>query len=174
MVEVHKTKRTNPLEGRSSMATMVDSKQRKLNTFEIVHTSLVDSAPTPEVANDSKAVYAQLMGAITELSQPNTKVKQFGNTLFAAHIAPERRAFVRAFNADTAANFIKSIMEFFGYAYTKLGLDTLVIPGMQDTSLARLIDAALRKPFQKGMGYQLDTRNPDNVIAVLQLGPKRT
>ena len=150
------------------MANMVDSKQQKLNTFEIVHTALVDAGDT------TTPMPAQLAGIITELSQPNAKVKQFGNTIFVAHMAPDNKAFVRAFNADTAANFVANMKMFCVYAYDELGLDVIVIPGMEDPNLVRLLKAVMQDPPYQGMGYQLSPRTDGKVLAVATIGPSRS
>ena len=147
------------------MATMADSKQQKLNTFQIVHMAIEDAGDT------STPLPAQLAGIIAELNQPNSKVRQFGNTLFVAHIAPDHKALVRAFNADTASNFVLNMQAFGTWAYTQLGIDTIIIPGLADPDLVRLLQAAFAKPARPNMGYRITEGN--NPAAVAQLGPPR-
>lgn len=144
---------------------MVDSKKKVLNTFEIVHAALQDAGDT------ETPMQGQLAGVIAELHMPSAKVKQFGNTLFVAHMADKRQALVRAFNADTAPNFVSSMRDFCTYAYTDLGIDTIYIPGMEDPQLARLIHALFSKPTRPDMHYQITTDEPP--IAIAQLGPAR-
>lgn len=151
------------------MAQMVDSKQRELNTFEIVHTAIEDAGDT------STPMQAQLAGIMAELSHKGSEVKQFGNTLFVAHPAPDRKALVRAFNADTATNFVQNMQDFGTFAYQDLGIDTIFIPGMGDPDLARLLQAAFARPARPDMGYQL-VNNPQGraTVAMAQLGPSRS
>ena len=150
------------------MATMIDSKQQKLNTFEIVHTALEDAG------NIAVPAAAQLAGVMAELVQPNAKVKQFGNTLFVAHMGTDKKAFVRAFNADTAANFVLNMHAFSLYAYRTLGLDFIVVPGLEDPNLIRLLKTAFANPFQSGMSMHETTAKTGKLMALIKLGPSRS
>ena len=156
------------------MATMIDSAKQQLNIFNIVHISLADSAPTPEIANDPKAMAAELTGVTAELNQPDCKTKQFGNTFFAAHVTPDHKAFVRAFNADIAKNFIKNMKAFILYAYHDLGIDVFVIPGLEDPKLNRLLTVLMSNPPQQDMSLQTANSKDGQVMAVMKLGPQRT
>jgi len=145
---------------------MTDSKKKVLNTFEIVHAAITDAGDT------ETPLQGQLAGIMAELTMPTAKVKQFGNTLFVAHVASPHEALVRAFNADTAPNFVSNMREFCTYVYKDLGVDTIYIPGMEDPQLARLIQALFARPTRPGMKYQITNDQPP--IAIAQLGPART
>jgi len=145
---------------------MVDSKNKVLNTFEIVHAALQDAGDTVT------PMQGQVAGAVAELTMPQAKVKQFGNTLFVAHIVDAHQALVRAFNADIAPNFVSNMREFCTYVYEDLGVDTIYIPGMEDPKLARLIQALFARPTRPGMKYQITPE--DQSVAIAQLGPART
>lgn len=151
--------------GSINMTIMVDSKKKKLNTFEIVHSAIQDAGDT------ETPLQGQIAGILAELTQPTAKVKQFGNTLFVAHVASPHEALVRAFNADTAPNFVSNMRDFCTYVYKNLNIDTIYIPGMEDPKLARLVHALFAKPTRPGMQYQMTNSQPP--IAVAQLGPAR-
>tara|TARA_R110000782_G_scaffold487_6_gene1582 strand:- start:393 stop:857 length:465 start_codon:yes stop_codon:yes gene_type:complete len=151
--------------GMLNTTIMVDSKKEKLNTFEIVHASIVDAG------NTQVPLPAQMAGIVTELSQPDSKVIQFGNTLFVAHLASDREAFVRAFNADTAQNFLENIGKFSTYLYKDLGIDIITIPGLEDPNLARLLSAFFSRPIRPGMQYHITESQPP--MAIAQLGTPR-
>jgi len=144
---------------------MVNSHKKELNTFELVHAALQDAGDTVT------PMQGQFAGVIAELTMPQAKVKQFGNTLFVAHVADKRQALVRAFNADTAQNFITNMRDFCDYVYEKLGVDKIYIPGMEDPQLARLIQALFSRPNRPDMSYQITPE--DQSVAVAQLGPAR-
>jgi hypothetical protein len=144
---------------------MVDSKKEVLNSFEIVHAAIEDAGDT------SIPMQSQLAGIAAELTQPKAEVKQIGNTIFVAHIASGHEAFVRAFNADTAQNFIANMKEFMTFMYDDLGLDIAVVPGMEDPKLVRLLQSAFARPDRSDMGYGV-TPAP-NPAAIITLGPKR-
>jgi len=150
------------------MATMVDSKRKTLNTFEIVHIALEDAG------NTAVPITAQLAGIMAELAQPNAKVKQFGNTIFVAHMGIDKKAFVRAFNADTAPNFVSNMRAFSLYAYHTLGLDFIVVPGLEDPNLVRLLKTAFANPTQSGMSMQTTTAKTGKLMALIKLGPTRS
>lgn len=152
------------MSGMVNTSIMVDSKKEKLNSFQIVHAAIQDAGDT------QTPLAAQMAGIIAELSQPNAKVQQFGNTLFVAHIASDTEALVRAFNADTAQNFIANMKEFMSFMYNDLKIDTAVVPGMEDPKLARLMQIAFMRPERPGMSYKLTP--PPNSAAIATLGQR--
>jgi hypothetical protein len=151
--------------GMVNTTIMVDSKKEKLNSFEIVHAAIEDAGDT------ETPLQAQLAGIMAELTMPTAKVQQFGNTLFVAHVASKSEALVRAFNADTATNFIANMRDFCDYVYKDLGVDTIYIPGMEDSQLARLIHVLFSRPNRPDMHYK--TTNGNQPVAIAQLGPAR-
>jgi hypothetical protein len=151
--------------GMVNTTIMVDSKTEKLNSFEIVHAAIEDAGDT------ETPLASQIAGIVAELHLPDAKVQQFGNTLFVAHVASKKEALVRAFNADTAANFITNMRDFCDYVYEDLGIDTIYIPGMEDEKLARLIQALFARPNRPDMGYKIT--EGEQPMAVAQLGPAR-
>lgn len=150
------------------MAAMIDSNKQELNSFQIVHTAIEDAGDT------TTPLAAQLAGIMAELSQPNSKVIQFGNTLFVAHLAPGNKALVRAFNADIASNFVSNMQSFGTYAYDELNVDVIVIPGVADPALIRLLQAAFAKPARPDMGYEILPSANGRAVAVARLGPSRS
>ena len=152
--------------GMVNTTIMVDSKKEVLNTFEIVHAAITDAGDT------ETPLQSQLAGVIAELSVPGAKVKQFGNTLFVAHVSSPREAFVRAFNADTASNFVVNMRDFGTYMYADLGIDKIYIPGLEDPNLGRLLQAVFARPTRPGMEYHVTNSQPP--IAIANLGKSRT
>lgn len=151
--------------GMVNTTIMVDSKKEKLNSFEIVHAAIEDAGDT------TTPLEGQLAGIMAELTMPTAKVQQFGNTLFVAHVISKNEALVRAFNADTASNFITNMREFCDYVYDELGINKIYIPGMDDPQLARLIQALFSRPNRPEMHYEITPE--DQSVAVAQLGPAR-
>jgi hypothetical protein len=147
--------------GMVNTTIMVDSKKEVLNTFEIVHAAITDAGDT------ETPLPSQLAGIIAELTVPGAKVKQFGNTLFVAHITSPHEAFVRAFNADTAPNFVVNMSEFGTYMYEDLGIDKIYIPGLEDPNLGRLLQAVFARPTRPGMGYHVTNSKPPIAIATI-------
>ena len=140
----------------------VDSSKRKLNTGEII-TMFLQNSPQPHPAN------VMMPAILTELSQPNTKIKQIGNTLFEVILGSERKAFFKAFNADIGPNFVENSKVFCVWAYRELNLDHLVTE-FNDPSLEKLFKIISMKPPLPGMGYQAFNLQSGAMRIVLKLG----
>ena len=145
--------------GMVNTTIMVDSKKEKLNSFEIVHATI------EAAQNNSVPLAGQLAAATAELTMPNARVQQIGNTLFVAHVASEHEALIKAFNADTEQNFVTNMREFCKYVNKKLGIDTVYVQGMEDQKLASLITAVFSTP---GVSYKVTPGAQP--MAVAQLG----
>ena len=65
------------------MQGQVDSKKKVLNVQEIVQHALDYQQFSNPYAKNTAVSY---LAVLTEMSQPNTDVKQFGNTIFITHI----------------------------------------------------------------------------------------
>lgn len=140
----------------------VDSSKRKLNTGEII-TMFLQNSPQPHPPN-------VLMPAIlTELSQPNTKTKQIGNTLFEVILGSERKAFFKAFNADIGPNFVQNSKMFCVWAHRELNLQYIVTE-FSDPSLEKLFKIIAMKPPLPGMAYQPSHLQSGAMRIVLKLG----
>jgi hypothetical protein len=125
----------------------IDSKKQKLDTGQIIGIFLQNNKQphSPEV---------MMPAILDELSQPNTEVKQFGNTLFEVHKGKDGQGFFKAFNADTGANFVENSKVFAVWAKRVLGLKILVTE-YSDESLDRLFKLIAFNPPMPGMGYQV-------------------
>ena len=124
---------------------MVNSAQRKLDKMAIVHIALenTDSQHPLDVA---------LPAVITEMSQPNTAVQQFGNTIFVLHKGQDGKGVFKAFNADTAPNFFLSSKQFLQWA-AQQGMK-LIVTDFKDPQIMRVIKMISEKPPLPGMGFQ--------------------
>jgi hypothetical protein len=94
------------------MQTVVDSKKRLLSVSEIISRSAIEVTPdvNPTI----------LLGTITaEMTLPTADVVQIGNTVFLGHRSKEGKntgkMFGRAFNLDTARNFVTNGFKYFTY-----------------------------------------------------------
>ena len=145
--------------------TVVDSKQELLNTFEIVQIA-------HENTGSQYPLEVALPAILTELNQPNQHATQLGNTLFSVLTGDNRRGFFKAWNADTARNFVENSKQFCLYAYNDLGLDVLVTE-FDDPTIETLFKAISRNPPQEQMGYVPIRMKSGKTRIVLQLGPQR-
>lgn len=144
------------------MAGMVDSKQRQLNSAEIIDIALKNTRSKfkPEVA---------FPAILTEMNQPNTDVKQMGNTLFVLHKGQNDQAFFKALNADVARNFVENSRKYVVYAKNQLGLKILVTE-FEEPAISTLFHAISKNPPMPNMGFkEYKTTNGMNRI-VLNLG----
>jgi len=139
-------------QGKFDMSKMVNSKDKKLNSAEIIMIALENtkSKYPPKIAYPA---------IITEMTQPNTDVKQLGNTMFILHRADEDQALFKALNADTANNFVENSKKYVVYAKKDLGLKILVTQ-FEDPAISTLFHMIAKNPPMPNMGfkeYNLDT-----------------
>ena len=98
---------------------VVDSKKKKLGISDIILLS-VEELTTPELRPKMLALIAK------ESSLPSADVVQFGNTVFLTHINEDNsKSIGRAFNVDTARNFVRNGLRFGAYMQDK-GVDKYV------------------------------------------------
>lgn len=140
----------------------IDSKKQKLDTGQIIGIFLENNKqPHPP---------SVMMPAILdELSQPNTEVKQFGNTLFELHKGKDGQGFFKAFNADTGPNFVENSKLFSVWAKRVVGIKVLVTE-FSDPSLERLFKIIAMNPPMPGMGYQVFRAKDGKTRIGLNLG----
>lgn len=142
------------------MVQMVDSRQHKLNSMEIVMVALenTQSKYPPKVA---------LPAVISEMGQPNTKVQQIGNTMFVAHMTPNGAKF-KALNADTAQNFLQNSIEFIRWM-KQLGVPVLVTE-FSDPNILRMIQMIAANPPFPDMGMQARVHDNNEYSVVISMG----
>ena len=144
------------------MIKMADSRKVQLNPAQIIAVALENT--------DSKYPANVAMPAIlTELSQPNSDVKQIGNTLFSLLKGDAGQAFFKAFNADTAPNFVKNSKEYVVYAKNDLGMNLLVTE-FEDPAISTLFHVIAKNPPMEGMGFKEYKTNNGGFRIVLNLG----
>lgn len=140
----------------------VDSKKRVLNSGEIIPIFLSNTEqPHP--------MDVMMPAVLTELSQPNVKTKQFGNTLFEVILGDGDQAFFKAFNADIGPNFVENSKKFCVWARRVLGLKVLVTE-FRDPALEQLFKIISMNPPLPKMGYQVFHMKSGNTRIVLNLG----
>ena len=95
---------------------MVDSKEKLLKTPEIVLISAQD------IGTGDIPLPSALASVAKEGTLPNADTVQIGNTVFLAHRGEgknKNKMFGRAFNADTARNYISNLVKYFNHLNNK-------------------------------------------------------
>jgi len=89
------------------MEKVVDSRKQKLPGPNVIALSVEELAP--------KHLRDKIMAMIAkETTIPNTDMVQFGNTVFITHVKEDmEKSWGRAFNVDTAKNFVANGFRFF-------------------------------------------------------------
>ena len=128
------------------MTNMVDSTKRQLNSAEIVTIALQNT----KSKYDAKTAFTAIL---SEMSQPNTDVKQVGNTLFVLHKGKNKQGFFKALNADVPKNFLSASKNYAVYAKRKLGMKALLTE-FEDRAISTLFTAISKDPPMPGMGFQ--------------------
>lgn len=141
---------------------VVDSSQQELSVPEIIQIA----------AKQTKSKYppsAVLASVTKECQMPDAILLRYGNTLFIIHKGKNRMGFFRALNADTAANYLQSSVQFTQDAYD-IGFDVLVTQ-FEDPSLLSIF-RYIGKDQPPDMGYQVKQANGVYNVTVM-LGPRR-
>lgn len=153
-----------------------DSKKEKLTPQEIlIIASHQNKQDADRIYKEAKKVDGvskeRLLYTIylSEMQNPSLVRIQEGNTLFVIAPMPHRVGFLRAYNGDTARNYINNCVEFAEAAY-KIGFDVLVAQLHERSAL--VLDASYNK--YKNPDKKL-SKKPYNggVIASWALGKKR-
>jgi len=142
---------------------LVDSKKKMLSEEAI----LMIAAQETKSPYPASTIYAAM---IKEMNMVGTSLVRDGNTLFIVHNAKGRVGLFRAFNADTARNYLESNYAFAQAAY-KMGFDTLVSE-FTDPTIMNILKAISRNPPQEDMGYKAE-RTKRGFRVTIKLGPKR-
>jgi hypothetical protein len=144
------------------MAGMVDSRERQLNPFEIVTIAVKNTG-------SQYPLDVALPAIATEMSQPNSKEKLIGNTLFSVLTGKKGQGFFKAYNADIPANFVQNSKQFCIWAKEELGM-SLLVTEFQGKEISQLFQMIARNPPMEGMGFkEYRTTNGGSRI-VLNLG----
>lgn len=144
------------------MSKMINSKDKKLNSAEIIMIAL-QNLGTKYPLN---VAYSAIL---TEMTQPNTDVKQIGNTIFVLHRADEDQAFFKALNADIASNFVENSKKYVVYAKKELGLKILVTQ-FEGSAISTLFNVISKNPPMPNMGYKEYNLDTGAKRIVLNLG----
>jgi len=144
------------------MSQMVDSRQQKLDFAEIAVIALENTrSPVPKDFG--------LPAILTEVNQPNTDVKQMGNTVFILHAGDNGQGVFRALNADVPQNFLDNSRKYVVYVKQNFGMNVLVTE-FTDPAISTLFHAISRNPPMQGMGFQEFKTNNGGYRIVLNLG----
>jgi hypothetical protein len=144
------------------MSKMIDSNKQKLDFAEIAMIAL-------ENTRSKYPVKAALPAILTEANQPNTDVKQMGNTVFILHEGEDGQAVFKALNADTPRNFLQNSRKYVVYAKNELGMDVLVTE-FTDPAISTLFHAIAKSPPMEGMGFKEYKNDSGSYRIVLNLG----
>jgi hypothetical protein len=106
---------------------------------------------------------------VAEMKQPNTDVKQMGNTLFIMHMGKDGQSFFKALNADTAKNFVDSSNKYIVYAKNELG-QKLLVTEFKDPAISTLFKLISKNPPMPNMGYKEYKTKDGGRRIVLNLG----
>lgn len=149
------------------MADMVDSKQEQLQPTQVM---MIAAQSIGDVKKFGMKVFMPAM--ITEMSQPNTEVKQFGNTLYIVHKGPDGKGYFKALNADTARNYLENSYAFLDWAHKELGMKILVTQ-FKDRTIFNIFKMIGINPPWSGMWYQAYKMKSGDDRIVLGLEPMR-
>ncbi len=144
------------------MSKMVDSNKQKLDFAQIAVIAL-------ENTRSQYPREAAMPAILTEVTQPNTDVKQMGNTVFILHEGKDGQAFFKALNADTPRNFLQNSRKYVVYAKNELGMDVLVTE-FEDKAISTLFHAISKSPPMPGMGFKEYKLKSGRTRIVLNLG----
>ena len=147
------------------MHRVIDSKTKQLNTTEILKTALKE-------IKDDAPLQARFLNIMKELTVEGAWAGKSGNTLFVVHRSPADKfqGTFRAFNADTAANYLEN-SKIFVEQMKKMKFKTLVTQ-FTDPAIMNIFKA-IGKNKPKGMGYSAYKDPQSGVYQVtLQLAPK--
>ena len=146
------------------MVEMVDSQQQELSPEDIIAIAAMNT--------DEMRSRDQLIASMNaELRMDDTLFIRQGNTLFVIHKAAPRVGWFRAFNADTAPNFLANCVEFSRACY-KMGFDIMASTFRDPTILAVLRYIAKNPPLPE-MGYKVQRTETGGFLATIKMGPKR-
>ena len=130
--------------------------------LSVEHSDLVDKYPKEKI----------LAAIAKETTLPNTDLVQFGNSVFITHISADgSKSYGRAFNVDTAQNFVANGDEFVRHL-NRLGVERYFTKYQGDT-----FDAAFKAWYrrQKRSGREINVRqNPESgeKYAFIKIGDK--
>ena len=150
------------------MENVVDSKQEPLpapTILTMVAGQLNLGGNTPEAA---------LLGLAKEVSMPNVDQTQVGNTVFVGHRGKgpnENKMVGRAFNVDTARNYIDNYVKYLkvlqqkGITHYSIDFDGEALVPMAKAVGKKLRGTGVQArmfPFEDGSGYRLFFKLPEN------------
>jgi len=136
------------------MTETIDSQKEQLDISQIVMRSVHRSKETNELP-DGVSIPAALASIARESGMPSTDVHVIGNTVFISHFNKEMTdASMRAFNIDSAMNFVENSFEYVE-DLANSGIKRLTVDYKGD-SITQVLMAVARKPVAKRLwGLQI-------------------
>lgn len=148
----------------ANMKKTVDSTKQKLTPPEIML-----NAKDSTGALDEYDAKVSMPAMITEFSQPNTQVEQFGNALYVVHGDDDGDGFFKFFTADEPKNELDNFISFIIWAKNNVGMKHLLTE-LKDEKYLRLFDEMYANaPFQN-MGYNIYAPKDGKTRVLLNLG----
>jgi hypothetical protein len=130
----------------------VNSKQQQLSTPEVVTTAFKDMGVKKDMLGPA------MLGVVRQGTLEGADTFQHGNTVFVSNIKEKngvRIAMLRAFNADTARNYIDNGVEYFKHII-ELGVQ-YVFMSFQESSTVHIFKAISRPELQERVGAKAKT-----------------
>ena len=146
------------------MDALIDSRKQQLTSKEILPIAF---SQTPS----KYPVDALLPATLAEMSQPNSDVKQIGNTIFSVHMSEKNTGIFKTFNADIIPNYVKNGKLFCAYAFNSLKLNYLVTFD-DNQNILKLLQSIMQNPPMQGMNLEPIQLQDGSKHFVLQLGQK--
>lgn len=122
----------------------IDNKERTIDPMAII----VDALRTMKTPDNQ--IGPALTGIAKQASLPGGEMKQFGNTIFISNYFEKdgiNVVYVRAFNADTAKNYLENGIKYFKYIMSK-DVDYLVAT-FKESSVYSLFQQIKNPEIQK-------------------------
>ena len=142
---------------------IVDSAKQQLDIGQIIPIWLMNN-PQDQPAN------VVMPAIINELSLPDVKTILIGNTLFELIHKEGDAAFFKAFNVDTAENFMQSSTQFVHYVKNEMGITTLVTD-YTDPAISQMLKVlAKRTPPGDNVGFKIMKTEPEGYRAIINIG----
>lgn len=146
------------------MTKTVDSTQKELTPPEIM-LNAKDSSGTLDEYDEKVSMPAM----ITEMSQPNTEVEQFGNALYVVHKGEDGNGYFKFFTADAPQNELNNFLSFITWAKTQIGMQILLTEFKDEQYLSLFDEMYANAPFEN-MGYKIYEPKDGKTRVLLNLG----
>jgi hypothetical protein len=140
---------------------VVNSKEKKLTTAEIITNAIVDAKQNGDL-DEAVPLQAAILAVAKEGMLPKTKVEQIGNTVFISHYSDDgKEVAMRAMNSDTARNYFESAVQYIT-ALSKSGVERMT-SDFTDKRIFQLFQSIAKRPEFAEWGMQV-RKNSDGLM----------